>query len=296
MEGTAEWNALIERLRLGRFDACVVDIGSGWLHARTARDAGIPTRVGVLTGHPDDEHLTAAAPIGARTGDAPDLADLVDAYARALGIQPPPFDAIVPPFPYHPEGPPLIGARPRIALHIGGSTAWNRRWPLSNYAELCERVLSTTGGSIVLVGHGEQAEHAQLLANVGAGLDRVGEVSLARTATVLADCDLLVGSDSGPMHVAVALGVPTVTLYGPADGELFWGQVYPNHRRISRHWPCQHLPHTVHHRQRATCEHQCLYPFRLDAPEYPRCVADITVDEVYETVIAELDRARLGAS
>ena len=299
-DGDGDWDKFRAELRSRNFDVCVVDAGTLWLHAGIAREAGIPVRLGVRRGHPDEDHLTSAAPIVARDGGMPDLADYLTAYAAALGVPPTPLDEAVPPFPFEREGPPLTLPRPHLALHLGGGTYWNRRWPLPNYVELCERLLWSSGGSIVLIGTDEHEEHEILLAAVDDRLrDRIvelGEVSLARTATVITDCDLFFGSDSGPMHVAVALGGPTVTLYGPADGVLFWQHVYPNPHPVGRHWPCQLMPHDWPTRDRAPCEHACLYPVRLDAPEYPACVADLTIDEVYAAVTKVLDDQVLGAA
>lgn len=293
-EGDGAWDKFRAELRGRDFDACVVDAGTLALHAGIAAEAGIPVRVGVLRGHPEEELLTAAAPIVARGGGLADLADYLDAYAAALGVPPTPLDAVVPPFPFEREGPPLDLPHPRFALHLGGGTYWNRRWPLPSYVELCERLLTTVGGSIVLIGTDEHVEHTQLLAAVDHRVrDRIhelGEVSLARTATVVTDCDLFFGSDSGPMHIAVALGAETVTLYGPADGVLFWEHVYPGHHPVGRRWPCHVMPHDWPTRDRAPCEHGCRYQVRLDQPEYPRCVADLTVDEVYDAITAVLRR------
>lgn len=294
------WAAFLDEVGRRDFQVCVLDVATVWLHAKAAHDAGIPTRIGLLRGHPEEPYLTASAPIVPRNGSAPDLADFVTAYAAALGVSPPLPGTAVPRMPFLPEGPGLALPRPRVALHVGGRPSWNRRWPLEKYIELCAHLLATRDCSIVLVGTEERAEHRQLLAGLdGAVRGRVCEIgaaSLARTATVLSECDLFAGTDSGPMHLAAALGLPTVTLYGPDDSDLFWGSVYPDHHPIARHWPCSLLPHTFTTREHASCEHRCRYAFRPEAPEYPRCVADITVDEVLAEVTAVLDRVQPGAS
>lgn len=287
-----EWDALRAQLRAREFDACVVDVGTLALHAELAREVGIPIRAGVLRGHPGERDLTWSAPIVARSGCLADLADILDAYASALGVPPTPLPQLVPPFRFRRQGRPLRLPRPCLALHVGGGDYWNRRWPLPDYARLCTRLLTELGGSIVLVGTDERTEHAQLLAAVDPPMreriHELGEVSLARTATVISDCDLFFGSDSGPMHLAVGLGATTVTLYGPADGIHYWRHVYPRHHPVDRGWPCQLIPHDWHLHERAPCEHACRYQVRLDEPEYPRCVADLTVDEVFDAVTGAL--------
>jgi ADP-heptose:LPS heptosyltransferase len=289
----AEWQAFLVALRARRFEACVVDVGTLSLHAELAREVGIPIRVGIERGHPEEPALTAAAPIVARNGDQPDLADYMAAYAAALGIEAPPPDAVVPPFPYRATGDPPASAGTRIALHIGGGAYWNRRWPLDNYVELVNRLLHVRDCSVVLVGTQEHQEHTELLARIDPDVrDRIteiGDVALARTATVLAGCDLFLGSDSGPMHVAVAMSLPTITLYGPADSEFLWDRVYQRHYPISRHWPCQQIWHDWTAHSHAPCAHSCRYEVLADGADYPRCVADITVDEVLAKTLEVLD-------
>lgn len=290
-----QWEQLRAELRRHRFDVCLVDAGTLFLHAGLAREVGIGVRVGVRHGHAEEAELTSCADLVARRGGHPDLADYLSAYARSLGLPEVAPAEVVPPLEFEREGPPFAGPRPRITLHVGGGRYWNRRWPLDRYVELCDRLLAERGASLVLVGVQEQDEHAVLLEGIDARLlDRVSElgtVSLARTATVMADSDVFVGSDSGPMHLAVAVGVQTVTLYGPADGVLFWEHVYPRHHPVGRRWPCHVMPHDWPSRERAECEHRCLYPVRPDGSEFPACVVDLTVDEVLAAVYAVLDGA-----
>lgn len=292
-EFTGDWGGFLGVLREREFQVCVVDAASVWLHGRAAIQAGIGVRVGVLRGHPQERFLTAAAPVLPRRGDIPDLADYVHGYAAALGVPAPPT-AVLPPLPFHPLGPQLGVPAPRVALHVGGRAAWNRRWPLPNYLRLCQLLLAA-GCSVVLVGADEQAEHEWLLSALGpAAAGRVtqfGPGPLARTATALAGCQVFAGSDSGPMHLAAALGLPTVALYGPDDSHLFWRDVYPGHRPITHDWPCRELPHPFATTEHAQCEHRCRYRYDPVRPQYPRCVADITVTEVLDAVVAALGQA-----
>lgn len=287
-----EWESLLAEMRRRRFDICVVDPATTWLHAGIALEAGVPVRVGVLTGHPDDHHLTASARVQARAGGAPDLADILAACAAALEIDVPVPGEVRAPFRYRAEGPPPEMPSPRIAMHVGGGPAWNRRWPLENYVRLVDRLLGASAGSVLLVGATEDAENEAVVNGVDPALRHrvraTGPVSLGRTATVLAGCDLFVGSDSAPMHIAVAVGLPTVAVYGPCDGAVLWGRALPDHHVVSHFRPCHLLPHTFRAHELATCEHRCRYAWRPEAPEYARCLADITVDEVLRPVTAAL--------
>ncbi|MFZ1627300.1 MAG: glycosyltransferase family 9 protein, partial [Anaerolineae bacterium] len=94
----------------------------------------------------------------------------------------------------------------------------------------------------------------------------VGETSLAQLAALLQRSALVIGLDSGPMHLAAALGVPTIHLYGPVDAASFgpWGDP-ARHRVITSAWacvPCNRLDFTD-----------------ADLPLHP-CVRAITVEQV----------------
>ncbi|HSJ63971.1 MAG TPA: glycosyltransferase family 9 protein [Gemmatimonadaceae bacterium] len=104
--------------------------------------------------------------------------------------------------------------RPTIGL-FPGSNASSRRWDADRYASLARRLARE--GVRVLVFGGTQ--EARLTAQVAgeAALDLGGRTDLPMLAAGLAACRLLVSNDSGPMHLAAAVGTPTVTLQGPAD-------------------------------------------------------------------------------
>lgn len=90
-----------------------------------------------------------------------------------------------------------------------------RNWPADNFSELCRRLLATYADlSIVLFGDGGDRERALAIA---AGQPRIkvvaGDLSLRQSAALMATLDLYVGVDTGPTHLAGALGVPMVALY-----------------------------------------------------------------------------------
>ena len=59
-------------------------------------------------------------------------------------------------------------------------------------------------------------------------IDLVGRLTVKQTASVLGRCDLFVGNDSGPMHLAAAVGTPVVAAFGPSDACTYhpWGVPY----------------------------------------------------------------------
>ena len=97
-----------------------------------------------------------------------------------------------------------------------------------------------------------------------------GETGLGELAAIMARCQLVLGVDSGPLHLAVAMGTPTVHLFGPVDKRAFgpWGD--PAHHVVVTSEmdciPCNRLDYT---------------PSELDG--HP-CVRNITVEQVLEAV------------
>lgn len=105
---------------------------------------------------------------------------------------------------------------PRPWLAVGPGSRWpTKRWPPAHFAELVRRAQSRHGGTAVLVGGGEEADLAAAVRAgiVGPALDLSGRTTLPRLAAVLAAADVVVANDTGPLHLAAALGRPVVAPY-----------------------------------------------------------------------------------
>lgn len=110
----------------------------------------------------------------------------------------------------------LSEGRPRVLLALRGTEA-NRAWPVGHAAELCRR-LRAAGAEPVLTGARRDAAYARSLREAGAPFtDLVGRTAIADLAWVASRCAVAVCTDSGPMHVAAAVGTPVVALFGPGD-------------------------------------------------------------------------------
>jgi heptosyltransferase-2 len=96
-----------------------------------------------------------------------------------------------------------------------GSNASSRRWDADRYASLARRL--TRAGVRVLVFGGPQEQRLTARVAGEAAIDLGGRTDLPLLAAGMASCRLLISNDSGPMHLAAAVGTPTVTLQGPAD-------------------------------------------------------------------------------
>lgn len=104
--------------------------------------------------------------------------------------------------------------RPWLAFAVGAR--WiTKRWPPAHFAELARRARGHSGGSAVFVGAADDTALSQeVLAGLrGPSRDLTGRTTLPRLAAVLSLCDVMVANDTGPLHLAAALGRPCVAPY-----------------------------------------------------------------------------------
>ncbi|MCY4438283.1 MAG: glycosyltransferase family 9 protein [Chloroflexi bacterium] len=102
-----------------------------------------------------------------------------------------------------------------VACGHGARNGYAKIWPRRHWVGLIDQ-LQKTGYRAVLVGGPEEVEEAAAIAHAceSAPLVLTGKTTLGQLAAVLAQVTLMVGSDSGPLHLAVALGTSVVGLYG----------------------------------------------------------------------------------
>lgn len=105
-----------------------------------------------------------------------------------------------------------------VACGHGARNGYAKIWPRRHWVNLIDQ-LHQAGYRAVLVGGPAEAGEAAQIAHAceEAPLVLTGRTTLGQLAAVLAQCTLMVGSDSGPLHLAVALGTRVVGLYGPTN-------------------------------------------------------------------------------
>lgn len=167
-----------------------------------------------------------------------------------------------------------------VGIHGGAINGSAKRWPAMHWAALADRLIGEYGLKVVLTG--SPAERP-ISADIHARMAHVpivltGETDLDELLAVLARCDLVLSGDSGPLHMAVALGRPTVSIYGPTDPAIYGpaprsGQAAVVIRRGLKCSPCFSLKSHVG----AECPHG-----------QPSCMLDVRVGQVLAAALGVL--------
>jgi ADP-heptose:LPS heptosyltransferase len=171
-----------------------------------------------------------------------------------------------------------------IAVHPGsGPRAPHRRWDKSKFAEITRRLGAELGAKVVLTGTAEEralVREVRSLAGTPGVLDAAGEFSIGQVAALAGRCDLVLSNDTGTMHVAAAMGVPTVGLFGP-ESPTRYGPFGQRNRSVYKHLPCSPCIEIHRGRHRRCGDAQCM--------------GDIGVEEVWAVIEGyDLKGARAG--
>jgi heptosyltransferase-2 len=110
-------------------------------------------------------------------------------------------------------------ARPVVAVCPGSTNSRAKRWPAERFAAVADLLSESVGAEIVLVGAREESDISEEVARHMRARPFIltGRTDLAQTAAVLKVSDLLVTNDTGPAHIAAAVGCPVVVIFGPTN-------------------------------------------------------------------------------
>jgi lipopolysaccharide heptosyltransferase II len=260
------------QLRIVGYSSAVIFRPDHWWGAMLAKLAGVPERIGYdLTDV--TPFLTKALPHTSQHVVLQNLS-LVERWTGHI----PPEQAIYD-FPLDSDDRGYIdgyldvwGIRresPVIAIHAG-SGASIKNWQDEKWADVADTLSEQLDAPVVLTGGDHELTTARNIAAlmktnacIIAGDTRVGQL-----AALFARSKVVLGVDSGPLHLASAVGTPTVALYGPADPVEFgtWGS------------PSKHYILTTS----IGCRPCRILNWQSDPAEYHPCVRDITVGQVLE--------------
>jgi len=164
---------------------------------------------------------------------------------------------------------PEPGAR-RLTGVFPGSNAPSRRWPPNRFRDLVAR-LAADGSQVVVFGGATELALSREAA-AGGGIDLGGRTDLPLLAAGLAACELVVSNDSGPLHLAAAVGTRTVSLWGAGDPAITGPP--PGPHRVVRHPELYCVPCVKN-----VCPRHGRGAFLPNA--HNECMHLITVDEVH---------------
>ena len=111
-------------------------------------------------------------------------------------------------------------AGPVIALNPSG-TWQTKRWPLDSFAALADALIERHAANIIILwgpGEREDAEHIRSAMKHEAMLSP--PTSIRESGALLTHCDYMISNDAGPMHIAAAVGTPTLGIFGPTNPQL----------------------------------------------------------------------------
>jgi len=154
-----------------------------------------------------------------------------------------------------------------IGINPGAAYGSAKCWPPERFKAIAKKIIDEIDGYVVFFG---DTNTASLVKEISSGLpskviDLAGVTNLRELACIIKDCNVLVTNDSGPMHIADALGTPLVALFGSTDSEI-----------------------TGPYEQRGNVikkDVECSPCFKRTCPIDFRCMKGISVDEVAQKVI-----------
>lgn len=168
----------------------------------------------------------------------------------------------------------LQGRRPLIAIHPSGGRRI-KQWEPSRWAVVASRLQRDFGAAVLFTG---SPADRPLVAAASRGLaepavDLSGRLSVRETLALIAALDLFLSCDTGPMHMACAVGTPSVSVFGPSDPVRYFSgsQLDPGGRHVVVRMDLWCSPCNLIRRPPAECL----------GPSGPECLALVSADEVY---------------
>jgi heptosyltransferase-3 len=275
----AQWR-FIAGLRRRRFDT-VIELTDGDRSAFLSWISGAPVRIGFndehrwrgrcytqviqpVPGmrHRIDRDLEVLKPINIQAGSkdlqlwlTPEEEDSADQLLDQLGVQ----------------------RSQSIVMLQPGARYWFKAWPPERFAELADRLMSQYGYQVLIGGSDQDIDLAQQIQQMAKSrlIIMAGRTTIKQFAAIAKKSALFIGSDSGAMHIASAVGTPVVALFGPSS---------------PREWGPRGGPVEVLYKE-LDCR-SCFHPTCTRGEQ--NCMRLITIDEVMMAAAGLMGRARLA--
>ncbi len=174
-------------------------------------------------------------------------------------------------------------ARPVVAIHPGAGNI-TKQWPEEHFSALIDLLIEKNNVNVLLVGGPDEVEVASTLLRTVQHPDSVasmaGKTSLADLPRLLKNCALYIGNDSGPKHIAAAVGIPTVGIHSGVVDPVEWGPIGPNAVALRRNMTCS----------------PCYLANAADCPRSLACLRLFEPNLVYETADLLLNRSETATA
>ncbi|MDO8358317.1 MAG: glycosyltransferase family 9 protein [Nitrospirota bacterium] len=238
------WLSQVAPLRAEQFDL-VVDLQGLFRSAAIGRLTGSPLLVGFANGregspwfytkrvtvpqsemHAVDRYMLVAKALGAVDSGTPEFRfripqtdyDEVDRLLSRSGVMP---------------------GMSWVAMNV--SARWpTKRWPASSFAEVADQLQQEGCGAVVMIGGpDERVDVAAVKGEMKTpAIDLAGATTVGLLPALLSKASMLITNDSGPMHIAAAVGTPVVALFGPTS-EVRTGPYGAGHAVLTEPVPCR---------------------------------------------------------
>jgi heptosyltransferase I len=238
------WLGQVRALRAERFDL-MIDLQGLFRSAALGWLSGVPTRMGFANGregspwfythrvpvhtvemHAVDRYLLVAAALDASSNGTAEFRFKPLDHDRAV------VQELL-------QGQGLSPEQPWVAMNI--SARWlTKRWPARSFAAVADQLQAEGHGPIVVIGSEQERADIREFRTLTHYpiIDLAGAVPLGCLPALLANAAVLITNDSGPMHIAAAVGTPVVALFGPTS-PLRTGPYGANHVVFTRDLPCR---------------------------------------------------------
>jgi lipopolysaccharide heptosyltransferase II len=237
-----------------RYDAVIDTEQWHRLSAVAAHLTGAPIRIGFATNE-RRKLLTHQIPY---SHDEYEVYSFLHLIAPLTGSTPgfqddEPFITIEKPFPAYLL--PHLEKNTDIIAIFPGASVVERRWGGENFGQVAKTLHEHRKEIVILGSHADRADADEINKYVGDSIDLTGKTSLMDVAFILKHCRLLITADSGMMHIAVAVGTPTVSLFGSGIQKK-WAPLGKKHIVLNHEFvcsPCTRFGYTPHCKNNVKC-------------------------------------------
>jgi len=164
-----------------------------------------------------------------------------------------------------------------IGIAPGAGASWGKdaslkHWPALRFAQLADKIIDNLGAKVVILGDESERPIADVIVNAmrNRAIGLVAKTNLEDLSAIISNLRLLIANDGGPLHIAAAEGVKTVSIFGPVD-DLVYGPYPPaaTHIVLKKDLSCR----------------PCYRNFKMPLCASQReCINSISVDEVFEAI------------